>query len=612
MVPTGTYRKNVDFLRGNCPQVWEQIKGKNGGSAYTVLPSREKGQYCIEARKKDGGSLLLHSRYNPVREADMWAAKQDLSGVRHVVLYGFGLGYHVEALLEKHPELSFYIYEPDVEIFLSTLEYRDWSAFPWERVFIVFEDGNDRRRMFVEHVINLAKSGWAFLTIPAFERCFSERLGELGESLKNSRQSYVENLLTNVVFEKEWTVNALKNLPYLWRCEYVFHYKEYFRGRTAVMTASGPSLTEAIPYLKKIKERKQALIVAAGTSVNGLLKHDLVPDMFVSYDPFPANYQALKPALSQGIPLVFGSTINNDVVKNHIGPKAYFILSQDTVFNYLRGALDRNEVIEDAPSIAVVTLRLLDKLGIKEVILVGQDLAFAGDRYYADGVGILRSENVSDEEKEEAVEVESNSGKKVLSSKSFVKMKQSLEQAIRLSRFERVINTAPHGARIAGTSFLRWSDVMGRLANCACGNIPAFKEPAAAGGLRKLKRTVAGILKDIEKDLTAAVEKAGEFLNLDEGAAEERKERLFEDISRAVKMLTSKREYAAFIKPMIRNEDHLLRKSLIDVPQMSWDEKRAFVAGDLKRYLNGIQASLLKLKDAVEEWDYMKWEANNG
>jgi len=603
MAPTGLYQKNVDFLRENCPQVWEQLKGKNGGSAYTVLPARDKGMYCIEARKKNGGSLLLHSRYNPVREAEMWAAKQDLAGVRHVVLYGFGLGYHVEALLENHPELSFYIYEPDEEIFLATLEYRDWSTFPWERVFIVFEDDNDRRQVFVERVVNLAKSGWAFLTIPAFERCFSERLGELGESLKNAKQSYVENLLTNVVFEKEWTVNALKNLPYLWKCEYIFHYKEYFRERTAVMTASGPSLTEAVPYLKKIKDRKQALIVAAGTSVNGLLKHGLVPDMFVSYDPFPANYNALKPVLSQGIPLVFGSTINNSVVKNHIGPKAYFILSQDTVFNYLRGALEQAEVIDDAPSIAVVTLRLLDKLGVKEVILAGQDLAFVGDRYYADGVGVVRSESVLDEEKEAAVEVESNSGGKVLTSKSFVRMKESLEQAISLSRFERVINTSPYGARIAGASFLQWSDVIVQIANCKCGDTPAFRESVAASGLRKLKRTVTGILTDIEEDFMSVLEEVKKFLSLDESDAGARKERIFEDISRSVNMLTSKREYAAFISPMIRNEDHLLRKSLIDVPHMSWDEKRDFVTGDLKRYLNGIQVSLFKLKDAVEEWD---------
>jgi len=268
-------------------------------------------------------------------------------------------------------------------------------------------------------------------------------------------------------------------------------------------------------------------------------------------------------------------------------------------------------VIEDAPSIAVVTIRLLDKLGVKEVILAGQDLAFTGDRYYADGVGVIRSESVSDEEKEAAVEVESNSGGKVLTNKSFVKMKQSLEQAIRLSRFERVINTAPHGARIAGTSFLQWSDVMVQIANCKCGDLPVFKESVAAGGLRKLKRTVTGILADIEDGFMSVLKKVDEFLNLDKSAAEQRKERIFEDISRSVETLTSKREYAAFISPMIRNEDHLLRKSLIDVPQMSWDEKRDFVAGDLKRYLNGIQASLLKLKDAVEEWDYLKWEANN-
>ncbi|NPV27616.1 MAG: motility associated factor glycosyltransferase family protein [Firmicutes bacterium] len=602
MAPTGLYQKNVDFLKENCPQLWKQIKGKNSGSAYTVLPAREKGLYCIEASQKGGGSLLLHSRYNPVREAEMWAAKQDLAGIRHVVLYGFGLGYHVEALLENHPDLSFYIYEPDVEIFLATLEYRDWSTFPWERVFIVFEHGNDRSRVFVEHVVNLAKSGWTFLTIPAFERCFSERLEELAESLKNARQSYVESLLTNVVFEKEWTVNALKNLPYLWKCEYIFHCKKYFQGRTAVMTASGPSLTEAVPYIKKIKECKQALIVAAGTSVNGLLKYGLVPDMFVSYDPFPGNYNALKPALSWGAPLVFGSTINHDVVKNHVGPKAYFILSQDTVFNYLHGALESAEVIEDAPSIAVVTLRLLDKLGIREVILAGQDLAFVGDRYYADGIGVARPENVLDIEKEAAVEVDSNSGGKVLTSRSFIRMKESLEQVISLSRFERVINTSPRGAKIAGTFFLEWDDVMGELSNCPAGEPPVFKESAAVVGLRKLKRTVKSILMEIEEDFISALKKAEEFLNLDESAAEAKKERIFEDVSRSVEMLTSQKKFAAFISPMIRNEEHLLRKSLGDIRYMSWEEKRNFVAVDLKRYLNGIQASLFKLKEAVEEW----------
>ena len=78
------------------------------------------------------------------------------------------------------------------------------------------------------------------------------------------------------------------------------------------MTASGPSLTAAIPFLRENKAKGKALLVAAGTSINGLLKQGLVPDFFVSYDPFPANYKALQPALSQGVPLVFGSTINND------------------------------------------------------------------------------------------------------------------------------------------------------------------------------------------------------------------------------------------------------------------------------------------------------------
>jgi hypothetical protein len=83
---------------------------------------------------------------------------------------------------------------------------------------------------------------------------------------------------------------------------------------------------------------------------------------------------------------------------------------------------------------------------------------------------------------------------------------------------------------------------------------------------------------------------------------EDKQQAAFDGLFRYVTKLTSSRAYAAFIGPMIRNEDHLLRKTLPDLSKMSWEEKKEFVRKDLMMYLRGVELSLLKLKDAVEGW----------
>lgn len=592
------YQRNLHFFKENKPAVLEQIKDKDIPGHYPVCPAREKGMYYIASTEE--GGLLLHSRYNPVREAELWATKEDLEGKRHAVLFGLGCGYHAEALLRRDPDLSLYIYEPDLQVFLDTLPYRDWSGFPWEHVYIVFEDGSGKESAFIEYVLNLIKDDWCFLSIPAFERCFSGQFSVFKESLLKLKTAYLDSLRTNIFFEKEWTVNALQNLPYILECETVFAYKDDFQGQTAVMTASGPSLTGAIPFLREIKERRKALLVAAGTSINGLLKHGLLPDFFVSYDPFPGNYRALKPALAAGVPFVFGSTINHDVVKNHVGPRTYFILGQDTLFSYLRGGLNPGEVVIDAPSIAVVTLQLLDKLGIKEIILAGQDLAFPGDRFYAEGVGVARSEDVGDKDRTGAFEVEANDGGKVLTNRSLDKMRQSMELLLQSTSFSRVVNTSSGGAQIAGTIFEDWTKIRAHLPDGAVRRGISFDKPGTAGRLRSVRRRVHTVLDGIGKDFAKLLPEIKKFLEKE--LEEDKQQAAFDGLFRYVTKLTASRAYAAFIGPMIRNEDHLLRKILPDLPKMSWEEKKEFVRKDLMMYLRGVELSLLKLKDAVEGW----------
>ena len=77
----------------------------------------------------------------------------------------------------------------------------------------------------------------------------------------------------------------------------------------------------------------------------------------------------------------------------------------------------------------------------------------------------------------------------------------------------------------------------------------------------------------------------------------------YERLARSISHLTGNRAYAAFIEPMVRNEDHLLGKAVLDLPKMNWDEKKTFISRDLMMYFRGVELSITKLKEVMDSWE---------
>ncbi len=73
------------------------------------------------------GDILLHSRFDPVKEAEGWVLSQrdKLSGSRDVIIFGFGLGYHVEAVLQEAKDVKVTVFEPDLYLLRQALSVRD-------------------------------------------------------------------------------------------------------------------------------------------------------------------------------------------------------------------------------------------------------------------------------------------------------------------------------------------------------------------------------------------------------------------------------------------------------------------------------------------------------
>ncbi len=116
----------------------------------------------------------------------------------------------------------------------------------------------------------------------------------------------------------------------------------------------------------------------------------------------------------------------------------------------------------DAPTIAVITLQLLYKLGFNPIILAGQNLALRGDMIYADEITeyseMRRTKKVAINSN--YLKVEDVYGNETYTTASFNRMRQNMENIIRQLKDVEIINTTRGGSKIEGTTFMHLEDVI--------------------------------------------------------------------------------------------------------------------------------------------------------
>ncbi len=142
-----------------------------------------------------------------------------------------------------------------------------------------------------------------------------------------------------------------------------------------------------LKILKKIRKENSAYIFAVGSAINILIKNDVYPHATLSYDPGNTqhlNHDILRERDIKTVPLIYGTTVSEKTVNTYPGKKLHLITSQDTTAKYYIEP-DPTQVIHDAPSIAVIALQLILKLGMGPVIFVGQNLAYRDNKWYAEG-----------------------------------------------------------------------------------------------------------------------------------------------------------------------------------------------------------------------------------
>ena len=455
---------NAKILKKRFPAIWNMVEDldENTLDESVEVVSSKSGDPTLILRR-DGQEAYLHSRYDPLQEAqDLMSRYDDVQGYQHVVFYGIGLGYHIEEFMRRHPEFTFSLYDPNLSILMKYLSNKSMQSLPLKNLAHIYvENRLADIPVNVDHILNMfVTKKLLLISLPSYERLFREPYNRFSEFFRKvlSNKSFILNVSN--FFEKRWIVNSLMNLPVIARTPNLLKdvNKDFFKDKPAVIVAAGPSLYEDIEEIRRIRENGLAYVFSVGWGVDSLLAHGVQPHAAFTYDPQEINRKPYDKMASRGItsiPLVFGTSVGFETLLTYQGPKLHFITSRDTTTtNLLKDKKGMElEKITDAPSIAVMTLQILISLGCNPIFLAGQNLAYRNGSIQSKGTQDGRYDAAPEAVFQNAIETEDVFGNKTITSELFLKMKEEFEVYTQQYKNVEIVNTTKGGAKIAGTKF---------------------------------------------------------------------------------------------------------------------------------------------------------------
>ncbi len=257
--------------------------------------------------------------------------------------------------------------------------------------------------------------------------------------------------------------NFVQNLRHLPNSFYVNHLKDAFKGMPAIVCGAGPSLQEAIPYLKKLSNH--ALIIAGGSTLAALSSQGVPIHFGVAIDPNLEEYRRFKNSFAFDTPLIYSTRVHPSIFQTCNGPFGYMrsgIGGATELWMEEELGLQEPLIGETLPieSIAVtpIATALAAFFGCTTIMFSGVDLAYTKGKHYASGV--TQEETISfsalDIEKSAADRIlrrKNSAGQTIHTATRWVMEAQSLAAFAKKHKEIEFFNTSEEGLPLRGVPY---------------------------------------------------------------------------------------------------------------------------------------------------------------
>lgn len=466
------YEKNLETLAAHYPEMDKRIREAQAESEVEILEESSYSGETILKIRKDERCCYLNGKRDTEELARKWVETLgELQRDTPVLMMGVGNFTYLKELAEQTENpLTIVVYEPSLQIFRKFLEMTDIQKWMEKHLIIFWVDGlegMDAKSMgdIINQVLKyeLLDSAKYFI-LPNYEVLFPEETVLFVKSCRDTALKELSIYQTNKLFSEVMVKNLFSNARYLCDGYKTTQLVEVIpRDIPGIVVAAGPSLNKNIHELKKAKGK--AFIFAVDTAIKPLLQAGIIPDMFAVIDALkPIELVQMEEA--RDIPLLTTLNAAPEVLNYHRGMKFFFNEGYLFAEDIFEKSGHRAGDVSSGGSVATNIFSLFYKIGIETVILVGQDLAYTGNKSYADGTF---QEKIEEVDTSYFMMVEGNFEKKVPTRtdlKLFIDWYNMYIERIREYDKEfRVINATEGGAKIQNTELMTLEEAIKQVCN---------------------------------------------------------------------------------------------------------------------------------------------------
>ena len=431
------YAKLIDILKQE-PSISERI---------TILKTKSE---TLTIKYND---TLLHSVYDPERESLQFVHSQNIIEGSIVLVYGFGLGYHVQSILHAVGTTGkVFVLEPNLEILKAAFSLMDLqtvlndprfnliSGETEEIVALRFLSIIDRQLLHPDSQLDKI-----IIHSPSF-KCLPEGFERRAPE----------------VFEKINIKNIQVNIDTILKSPGLKNFRNIFHNVPAFFINAGPSLDDALPLLTHYQQK--ALLFCCDTALPALVDQGIMPDFVLTVDPQERSIEHFIHYFDCDTVLIFTPTSAGEVVRKYKGKKVVVLQKGHSITRRFEDLLAYKGFTHAGSSVSCIGLDVLMQMGCNPVLFIGMDYCFPGGKMYSSNITETKKwfSDVYKLNTIESIHREAINDKKVMTIKNkygeeistfqtlYAYLKQ-IESLISASENRQFYNFLSHGAHIEGS-----------------------------------------------------------------------------------------------------------------------------------------------------------------
>ncbi len=448
------YKKNLLALQKFYPEIYKRVEKTEIPENISLIKAKS-GQTTAQIRLDNDETILLHSKYDPIKESENILKRFITQDYDVLILGGFGLGFLCHAALEysNFKIGNIVIIEKDIKIFKSALMANDITdIIKNPRVKILIEEDGEIKNL-SDYLLNIAtKKVFTLLHIPSRKIYL-----QFYSNLKGIIDSYLQrkniNIATLSRFQNLWVRNIFKNYRLFLERKGISHFFNQFRDLPVIVISAGPSLSDNIELLRE--NQKRFIIISVDSSFQVLVNNSIYPDFVVTVDPQYINYKYFE-YNNEYSPVLISEPSTFPLILTSYKGNILFFSSVFPFVKWLEKFTEQKGEIDMGGSVSTTAFDFAYKIGGNPIILVGQDLAFIKNKTHTKGSFVEKYWAM----RYSKFNTMHNGVYKYIHNNLFIKVKSNDNKLVDTDKrllvfhawFENKIKNLPDGVRVINTS----------------------------------------------------------------------------------------------------------------------------------------------------------------